>query len=171
MVCSADLPRLHLHPSRQCALLCALLIWSECSVLGGRPATCAPHGPGAVPCVPGPTATARIDPTWRPSTEAESPGGTYLSANERREAHHVHTWMRSYPRDPTDPPIPHPTIALLLELQISRGHQPSAKFSLLFVPVLASCAGADASIHCVSVCIRRLLLCILSAVLLLCFLN
>jgi hypothetical protein len=58
--------------------------WSECIVLGGRPATCAPHRRGAVPRVPGPTSTARIDPTWRPSTEAESPCGTYLSANERR---------------------------------------------------------------------------------------
>ena len=85
--------------------------WTECSVLGGKPAICAPHEPGAVPRVPGPTATAWMDPTWRASTEAESPGGTHLSGNERREAHHVPSWMRSYPRDPTDPPIPHPLLS------------------------------------------------------------
>jgi hypothetical protein len=84
-------------------LVVVFYVWTECSVLGGKPATCAPHGPGAVPRVPGPAATAWMHPRWRASTEAESPGGTHLSGNERREAHHVQSWMRSYPRDPTDP--------------------------------------------------------------------
>lgn len=93
-------------------LVVVFYVWTECSVLGGKPATCAPHGPGAVPRVPGPAATAWMDPRWRASTEAESPGGTHLSGNERREAHHVQSWMRSYPRDPTDPAhSPSPSIA------------------------------------------------------------
>jgi hypothetical protein len=85
-----------------------LLVWSACkSYVADWPVVHLTDG--APSHVFGPTATARMRPTWRPSTATRSPGGTYLSGNERREAHHVQTWMRSYPRDPTDPPIFPPT--------------------------------------------------------------
>jgi hypothetical protein len=104
-----------LRPSVICLLLRTSLV--RVQILRGRPATRAPEGRDAVRRVSGPTSTAGMCPTWRASTATRSPGGTYLSGNERREAHHVPTWMRSYPRDPTDPPISPPPRSRQLELR------------------------------------------------------
>jgi len=125
-----------------------VLTWTECSVLGGKPGHLRTSRTRRRPTC----SRAHCDGLDGSYVASIHGGGiarwhTLISKRTAGGAHHVHSWMRSYPRDPTDPPIPRNPPLLLLALLFSSSFKSKslcqhtlAKFpSLLFVaPVLLS---------------------------------